>query len=320
MNIKKKIIALTAVLAIFASFAGCSDKKKESESEAGNNSSIAGEENNNAVNTDNQSDNNADDDANNNAAAPSETLSPEEQEAVMKHDLTIEPFVPNQDGVQQDAVEPAGNSNNNNNAAAGNNNSADNNTANNNSSANNNAANNNNNSANNNAYAVEDNDPGDNNADLPGKTGLQVHNGTRTTMQAWWMDISKQQDYVFNGEYLVAEFKIKDGIGDGIYPITIDWLDAANYDAQTINFTAIDGAIVVGGEAEENKFNEGDNGNQPQVMVSNVTGKAGETVKVAIHVKNNPGIVANILRFSYNSDVLEFISAGEGADFNGKFS
>jgi len=155
-----------------------------------------------------------------------------------------------------------------------------------------------------------------NNAELPTDGGLQVHNGTRTTMQAWWMDLSKSKDYVFNGEYLVAEFKIKDDAPDGIYPVTLDWLDFANWETQTIKFTGIDGAVIVGADAPENTFNDDDT---PQIMVSNVSGKAGETVKVSINVKNNPGVIGNILRFSYNSDVLEYVGGGEGADFNGHF-
>lgn len=272
MNIKKKLVALSAVLAIFASFAGCSDD--------GDSSKTTG--NNAVVNYDDE-----------------ETLSPEELDQVTKHDLTIQPFEPGSEDVQQDAVED--------------NSSADNNTT---GDSNNNVAGENNNTpaADNNSDKVADNDPGSNNAELPPE--LQVHNGTRTTMQAWWMDISKKEDYIFNGEYLVAEFKIKDGTADGIYPITLDWLDFANWDSKTVKFTGIDGAVIVGGEATENKFNDDDT---PQIMVQNVSGKAGDTVKVSINVQNNPGVVANILRFSYNSDVLEYVGGGEGADFNGHF-
>lgn len=287
MNIKKKLLALTAALAIFASFAGCSDKDDSSSEKNDNNS----------------------------AAAEEATLSSEEYEQVAKHNLSIEPFIPNNGDVQQDAVE--GDDSNNDSPAGDNNNTVDNNADNNNVNDNKTDDNNSSPAQNENIYVVEDNDPGKNNADLPGKTGLEIHNGTRATMQAWWMDISKSQDYIFNGEYLVAEFKIKEGTADGIYPITINHADFANWNSQTVEFDTVDGAVVVGGEAEENKFNDGD---APQLMVTNVSGKAGDTVKVAINIQNNPGVVANILRFSYNSDVLEFVSAGEGADFNGKFN
>lgn len=280
MNIKKKLIALTAVLAIAASFAGCSDK----------------------------------DGSGDNKATTQATLSSEEYNEIAKHDLEITPYVPassDDSGVQQDAVEGNNAADNN----ADNNTAGDNNTANNNNAADNNAANNNAAGGNNSSSPVADNDPGSNNAELPAE--LQVYNGTRTLMQAWWMDISKEEDYVFNGEYLTAEFKIKDGTADGIYPITLDWLDFANWDGETVKFTGIDGAVIVGGEATENKFNED---GTPQVMVSNVSGKAGDTVKVAIYVENNPGVVANILRFGYNSDVLEYVGGGEGADFDGSFN
>lgn len=292
MNIKKKLIALTAVLAIAASFAGCSDKNNESGTANNDSSSVE---------------------------VSQETLSSEEINDIAKHDLEITPYNPGgSSDVQQDAVEgdnnadnsTADNNNADNNTPAGDNNADNNTPAGDNNSDNNAPAGDNN--ANNN---VENNDPGSNNADLPDE--LQVYNGTRTLMQAWWMDISKSEDYVFNGEYLTAEFKIKEGTADGIYPVTLDWLDFANWDGQTVEFTGIDGAVIVGGEATENKFN--DDGT-PQIMVSNVSGKAGDTVKVSIYVENNPGVVANILRFGYNSDVLEYVGGGEGADFNGTFN
>ncbi|MBE6844286.1 MAG: hypothetical protein E7508_01040 [Ruminococcus sp.] len=297
MNIKKKLIALTAVLAIAASFAGCSDNK---------------------------------DSAGKDETTEPATLSSEEYDQVTKHDLTIEPFVPGEGEVAQDAVEGGDSSSDNaeggnavegGNAAAGGNDTANNNNATEGGNAaggdTNSTAGGNGDSANtNNNDAVADNDAGSNNAELPTDGGLQVHNGTRTTMQAWWMDLSKSKDYVFNGEYLVAEFKIKDDAPDGIYPVTLDWLDFANWETQTIKFTGIDGAVIVGADAPENTFNDDDT---PQIMVSNVSGKAGETVKVSINVKNNPGVIGNILRFSYNSDVLEYVGGGEGADFNGHF-
>ncbi len=300
MNIKKKLIVLTAILTIFTSFAGCSDKDNSSETaDAGNSSSVV-DNANNVEEKDNNDNNNDDNDDNDEVVTQAETLSSEEYEAVAKHNLTIEPFVPEAENeIQQDPVENIVDS------VGGDSNSTS--TTDSNSET----------TAGSTTPVVADDDLGENNADLPADTGLKVHNGTRTTMQAWWMDLSRNEDYLFNGEYLVAEFKIKDGTADGIYPVTLDWLDFANWDCKTVKFKAIDGAVVVGGEATENVF---DDGTEPQVMVSNVEGKAGETVAVAINVKNNPGVVGNILRFSYNSDVLEFVSAGEGADFDGQFS
>lgn len=282
-------MALTAALAIFASFAGCSDKGDKKDENA--KETIVAENDSKTEAAESK------EIADITAAA---SLSPEEYNSVAKHDLEIKPFTPGEGEVVQDAVEggdTAGNSTSGDNVAGNSNNATGGN-----STAIGNAA-------------VADNDPGSNNADLP--EALQVYNGTRTTMQAFWLDLSKESDYVFDGEYLVAEFKIKDNTADGIYPVTLDWLDFCNWNCDTIKFTGIDGAVIVGGEAVENKFNDD---SAPQIMVSNASGKPGETVKVAISLKNNPGIVSNLLRFSYNSDVLEYVGGGEGANFNGHFS
>ncbi|MBQ3566461.1 MAG: hypothetical protein IJA12_04700, partial [Oscillospiraceae bacterium] len=117
MNIKKKLIALSAVLAIFTSFAGagCSDSGSKTSTADNNDKSSAVD-----------------------ATVANETLSSEEYNDIAKHNLEITPFNPGGSGdVAQDAVEgdsnTAANDNNNNQSAdnntAGNNNaqSADNN-------------------------------------------------------------------------------------------------------------------------------------------------------------------------------------------------
>ena len=317
MYIKKKLIAISAILAIAASFVACSDNGSSS-------SSGKSAENN----------------SKNEIVAEDVTISSEELDQIIKHDLSIAPFVPK---VQQDAVEDGNNNvvgnyvadgnniednnvggNDGNNNDGGNNNAAgDNNNAagvNNNAGGNNNAVGGNNSTGGNTSVAqpngVTNEDIGSNNVDIPSDTGLKVISGTKAVMQAYWMNLSEGKDYIFNGEYLVAQFIIKDDAADGIYPITFERLEFANWDTKIIEFTGIDGAIVVGGEATENKFNDDDT---PQIMAANVNGKPGDTVTVPISVKNNPGVIANILRFSYNSDALEYVGGGEGADFNGHF-
>ncbi len=289
MHIKKKLIAISAVIAMMLSFSACSDKGDSSSGSS----------------------------AANNIPDVKETLSSEEIDQLTKHSLSIEPFIPDT-GVQQDEFEDDSNSDNNN---ADNNSSIDNN-ANNNNNSNNNNNNNNNNSPGSNTVSpdkpngVTIGNTGSNNVDIPQKTGLQVITGTKAVMKASWMDLSEYKDHIFNGEYLTAEFKIKEDAVDGIYPITLDWLDFPNWDAEDVKFTGIDGAVIVGGDAEENKFNDN---SDPQIMVSNVSGKAGDTVKVSFNVKNNPGVVANVLIFGFNGDALEYVSGGEGADFDGQF-
>ena len=239
-----------------------------------------------------------------------ETLSSEEIEQVAKHDLSFQVYDPNdQGGVQQDAVESSADGSGNDQGGNADAQSGD----------NNNAQGGDNNNDNTNVIQSPA-DIGNNTVDLPEKTGLQVITGKKLIAQAYWMDLSEQADKIFNGEYLKAQFKIKDGVQDGIYPVTIEKADFSNWgdpDPQTVKFLQLDGAVVVGGDAEENKFTDS---SEPQLLVSNVSGKAGDTVTVIFSVKNNPGVVGNILNFSYNGDALEFLGAESGADFDGTFS
>lgn len=134
--------------------------------------------------------------------------------------------------------------------------------------------------------------------------------GTKKIQQAFWMNLSG--NYVFDGEFITATFKIKETTEDGTYPITIDWLDFSDIDAVVVKATGINGSVVVGGEATANTFK---NDGSFEVMADNVSGKAGDTVTISIRFNNNPGICASVVRFGYDSDALEYVNGGKGADF-----
>ena len=55
---------------------------------------------------------------------------------------------------------------------------------------------------------------------------------------------------------------------------------------------------------------------EPAFVVSNVTGKAGDTVVVSVSTANNPGIVSAKVKVAYDATVLQLVSAG-AADFSG---
>lgn len=57
--------------------------------------------------------------------------------------------------------------------------------------------------------------------------------------------------------------------------------------------------------------------NDPAFVVSNVTGKPGDTVQITVSTANNPGIVSAKVKVAYDANVLELVSAGQGADFTG---
>lgn len=135
--------------------------------------------------------------------------------------------------------------------------------------------------------------------------------GTKKIQQAFWMNLSG--NYVFDGEFITADFKIKETTADGTYPITIEWLDFSNIEAVAIKANGIDGSVVVGGEATANTFK---NDGSFEVMADNVSGKPGDTVTVAFRFNKNPGICASVFRFGYDSDALEYVGGDEGADFS----
>lgn len=56
--------------------------------------------------------------------------------------------------------------------------------------------------------------------------------------------------------------------------------------------------------------------NDPAFVVSNVTGKPGDTVEVTVSATNNPGIVSLKVLVGYDAEVLELVSAVKGADFS----
>lgn len=288
LNIKKKIIAIAVVCAMAMSMAACSDKK----------------------------------DGTNDTGIKTATLSSEEAEQLREVDLEISEFIPptdtEQDPVEQGADSSSGGADSDaqSGAQSGDNSEIDQSSfdpeqvmnetdmvivpGNEDPDSSSGDNNNNNNSNNNNSNSNENNN----------SNSEDVIKGAKKIQQAFWMNLSG--DYVFDGEFITATFKIKETTADGTYPITIDWLDFSNISAVTVDATGINGSVVVGGEATANTFK---NDGSFEVMADNVSGKAGDTVTVSIRFNKNPGICASVLRFGYDSDALEYVSGGKGADF-----
>ncbi|MGN0621618.1 MAG: cohesin domain-containing protein [Porcipelethomonas sp.] len=305
MNIKKKLIAISLICAMSLSAVACAD-------------------NDNSENSGNA--------AANGQIKVQETFSSEEVEQLMKHELEFTPVTDGEDG--QDAVEQIiGGETGGDSQAANNNGSQNGNSSDSQSGANGGSQNGNSSDSQsgNNAgdssslidiEEIESTDtifvPGDDSQGSENPSDNQ--NGSETpaagkteTYQVFWMDLSKKKDFVFDGEYITATFKIKEDAPNGTYPITIEWMDFANYEGKTISgMTGVDGSVVVGSEAVPNSFK---NGGNFEIMAENVSGNPGDTVTVKFDVKNNPGFVACLFRFGYNSDVLEFVKGKTGSDF-----
>lgn len=133
------------------------------------------------------------------------------------------------------------------------------------------------------------------------------------TRQALWWDISKKDDYFFNGSFLKFTFKIKEGTADGNYPINIVKTDFTNYDCQTLAVSGINGYVSVG---DVQAPTQAPAGSDFTIVTNNVSGNAGDTIEVIFNVANNPGICGFDFQFQYDSNSLEFVRGGFGEDFS----
>lgn len=285
-DIKKKILAVAVICTLSLSMAACSDKKSGS----------------------------------NEAGIKTATISSEEAKQLMKHDLEISEFVEATD-TAQDPVESGSSS-----SASGNESTGDSSEVSEEGATFNaeelmsgtdvifvpggDAESSDSNSGSS-GSSIDDS----NNVNPSGENNNQVDNseikGKKKIQQAYWMNLSK--DFVFDGEFITATFKIKDTTANGTYPITIEWLDFSNISAVTIPATGINGSVVVGGEVSANSFK---NDGSFEVMAENVSGNAGDTVTVVFKFNKNPGICASVFRFGYDSDALEYVTGGYGSDFS----
>ncbi|HBB71450.1 MAG TPA: hypothetical protein DCZ71_02455 [Ruminococcus sp.] len=130
---------------------------------------------------------------------------------------------------------------------------------------------------------------------------------------AMWLDISNDENFFFEGEFLKYTFKIKEGIPDGDYKIRItpDFSDVTGksvYPSKTI-----DGTIRV------------NNGSVDKIDVGSETGftvygtnaacKQGDTVDFYVNVKNNTGIVAFVMKIYYDGNAMELTNYSAAGDF-----
>ncbi|MDE5563769.1 MAG: hypothetical protein K2I93_01325, partial [Oscillospiraceae bacterium] len=113
---------------------------------------------------------------------------------------------------------------------------------------NNGNANNNNNGDNNNNNNNNGNS-GDNNS-TPSAGGSETtaqpsYSPAYDTCKAYWLDMSRMGDYVFNGEFLVIEFEVNQDIPDGSYPVTFSMTDIASWDLVQYEPVKINGEVAV---------------------------------------------------------------------------
>jgi hypothetical protein len=117
-----------------------------------------------------------------------------------------------------------------------------------------------------------------------------------------WLDISKDSDYVFNGDFIEVVFKLKDNIPNKDYPVRFN-PDFASVAGKSVSpDKVIQGNIRVGGDIEEQNVSSetgfvayGDN----------VSAKPGDEITYHINLKNNPGLAAMLVWVYFDTNAME---------------
>ncbi len=128
-----------------------------------------------------------------------------------------------------------------------------------------------------------------------------------------WVDISKDENYVFNDEFVKVTMKIKDNIPDGDYPISLVT------DLSTIAGVSVDpdkifaGTVRVGGGEIQAQDFSSETGFV--VYGDNISCKQGDTVDFYINMKNNPGLAAVLMWFYYDSNAIEIEDVTAAGEF-----
>lgn len=150
-----------------------------------------------------------------------------------------------------------------------------------------------------------------------GSAGTTVNNNDSyvekmDTFQAYWLDMGLYEDFVFNGEFIVVTFKVKENTPDGNYKVHMVDPDFVNWDADQLTINTIDGAVTVG-NATTQSYGTVENG-AFTLQAESVKANPGDTVDVVFNLTDNPGLVGFIFKFQYDCNALEIVNAKVGAD------
>lgn len=132
--------------------------------------------------------------------------------------------------------------------------------------------------------------------------------------QAFFLDMSKKADFVFDGELLQYQIEIPKDAKDGIYPIQFYYSDIANWAADTIKDVTMNvGYVCINKDAPAN---DQPTGSGITINPGTVSAKPGDTVILPVSVVNNPGFVGFRLRMRYDSNAMTIVNAGAGKDLH----
>ena len=127
-----------------------------------------------------------------------------------------------------------------------------------------------------------------------------------------WIDISKDQNYVFNGDFIDVYFKLKKDIPEKDYAVRF-----------TTDFSSIEGASITPDKIVQGNIRVGGSIDAQDVSSEkgfvaygeNVSAKAGDEVCYRISLKNNPGLAAILVWVYYDSNAMEVEDVVPGGEF-----
>lgn len=131
---------------------------------------------------------------------------------------------------------------------------------------------------------------------------------------AMWLDISKDENFYFEGPMIKATFKVKEGIPDGDYRFRI------SPDLSDIAGVAVKASKVIDGTIRVNKGSidpvDVEDDTSPLLFYGdNIACKQGDTIDCYINIKNNTGLAAFCIWFYFDKNALEFVEAEPCGEF-----
>lgn len=131
--------------------------------------------------------------------------------------------------------------------------------------------------------------------------------------KTYWLDMSQESDFFFDGEFLTIEFEINKDAPDGLYPVTIENPDIASWEVKTWTPKIIAGQVAVNSTPDaQDALPESDFG----LKLNSVSGKPGDTVTMTVDLKNNPGFCGFVLEIKYDAGAMKILEINGGEDFN----
>ncbi|MBR1591854.1 MAG: hypothetical protein IJ666_02445 [Ruminococcus sp.] len=130
---------------------------------------------------------------------------------------------------------------------------------------------------------------------------------------AMWLDISKDENFLFEGPFIKLTFKVKDDAPDNDYKVRIS-PDLSNIAGQTVNPGKVtDGTIRVN-KGDIDPADDSDTADN-YYYGDNIACKQGDTIEYYLNVKNNTGLAAFCVWFYYDKNALELVSAEPTGEF-----